>query len=327
MELSDLIESIDIVEYISQYTDLEEKNGEYWGLSVFKDEKTPSFSVRQDPPCFYDYSSGIAGNVYTFVRYYNKCSPKKAIEILKSYAGIEGDISSPSGKLEAIKTCKKFAKPKKREKVSKSTILQDDYMDRYDDTPSKLKVWEDEGISQKTLKKFQVKYDSFSNRLVYPIRDIKGRIVNIGGRTLCPDWKERKLRKYTYFFSWGKMATVYGLAENMEDILKKREVIIFEGAKSVMLADTYGINNTGALLTSHLNPEQLKIFVKLGCHVVFALDKEVDITKDHNINILKNYIEVEYIRDTQGLIDEKDSPIDRGKDIFLQLYEGRRRFR
>ena len=53
MELEDLIDSIDIVEYISQFVELEEKNGEFWGLSPFKDEKTPSFSVRKETNSFY----------------------------------------------------------------------------------------------------------------------------------------------------------------------------------------------------------------------------------------------------------------------------------
>ena len=69
MELSDLIESIDILDYISQYTEFTEKNGEYWALSPFKDEDTPSFSVRKETNSFYDFSSGIGGNVLTFVRY------------------------------------------------------------------------------------------------------------------------------------------------------------------------------------------------------------------------------------------------------------------
>lgn len=63
MELSELIESVDILEYISQYTEFTEKNGEYWALSPFKDEKTPSFSVRKETNSFYDFSSGIGGNV------------------------------------------------------------------------------------------------------------------------------------------------------------------------------------------------------------------------------------------------------------------------
>ena len=88
MELSDLIESVDILEYISQFIELEQRGDEWWGLSCFREEKTPSFSVRTDPPVFFDYSSGIGGNVFTFIRYYNKCGAKEAVEILKRYAGV-----------------------------------------------------------------------------------------------------------------------------------------------------------------------------------------------------------------------------------------------
>lgn len=61
MELSELIESVDILEYISQYTEFTEKNGEYWGLSPLKEEKTPSFSIRKEENNFYDFSSGVGG--------------------------------------------------------------------------------------------------------------------------------------------------------------------------------------------------------------------------------------------------------------------------
>ena len=48
MELQELLDSIDAVEYIGQYVELAENNGEFWGLSPFKQEKTPSFSVRRE---------------------------------------------------------------------------------------------------------------------------------------------------------------------------------------------------------------------------------------------------------------------------------------
>lgn len=53
MELEELIKSIDIVEFLSQFVELEEKGDEWWGLSCFKEEKTPSFSVRRDPPVWF----------------------------------------------------------------------------------------------------------------------------------------------------------------------------------------------------------------------------------------------------------------------------------
>lgn len=327
MELEEMIESIDIVEYISQFVELEEKNGEYWGLSPFRDENTPSFSIRQETNKFYDFSSGIGGNVFTFVKHYNQCSSREAVEILKKYIGCDGETVAPRKKLAATMICKKFKPPKHVRKESAITIYPDDCMDKYEKKDDKLAVWENEGISRASLHKFQVYYDSFSNRLVYPIRNIKGQIVNIGGRTLDPDFKAKKLRKYTYFSGWGEMDVIYGLFENMQSILEKREVILFEGCKSVLVADSWGIHNTGALLTSHLNPNQMKILARLGVKVVFALDKDVRVRDDHNISKLKRYVQVEYFWDREDLLEEKDAPVDKGLEVFKRLYAQKLKYR
>lgn len=327
MELTDLIESIDIVEYISQFVELEEKNGEFWGLSPFKDEKTPSFSIRRETNSFYDFSSGIGGNVFTFVKHYYKCSPKEALDILSKYAGCDGETFIPKQRLEATLVCKRFQPRTLRKKTSSAKVYPENYMERYEKRLDKLAVWESEGISRASLDRFQVYYDSFSDRLVYPIRNIEGEIVNIGGRALDPKWKEKGLRKYTYFSGWGEMNVIYGLFENLEDILKQREIIIFEGCKSVLIAYTWGIKNCGALLTSHLNPQQLKLLISLGVRVVFALDKDVRVRDDHNINKLKQYVNVEYLWDKKDLLDDKDSPVDKGGDVFKELYETRLKYR
>ena len=132
MELSELIESVDILDYISQYTDFTEKNGEYWGLSPLKEENTPSFSIRKEENNFYDFSSGVGGNVLTFIRYYNKCGYQRAIEILKEYAGCSGDIANKHKKLSATEVAKRYARTQKASKSSKVAPLPDDYMDRYE---------------------------------------------------------------------------------------------------------------------------------------------------------------------------------------------------
>ncbi len=327
MDLEELIDSIDIVEYISQFVELEEKNEEYWGLSPFSDEKTPSFSVRRENNTFYCFSSGIGGNVFTFTKFYYQCDANKAVDILKKYAGRDGTEFIPRRRMAATMACRKYMKKQVRHKESKTKRFPDDCMSKYEKRDDKLAVWEAEGISREALDTFQVYYDSFSNRLVYPIRDIEGNIVNIGGRILDPEWKEKGMRKYTYLSGWGEMSVIYGLFENMEEILKKKEIIIFEGCKSVLLARSWGIRNTGALLTSHLNPAQMKLLAKLGVKVVFALDKEVNIKKDHNINKLKQYVNVEYVWDKDNLLEEKDAPVDKGVETFDKVYEYRHRFR
>lgn len=327
MDLEELIKSIDIVEYISQYVDLEERGEEWWGLSCFKDENTPSFSVRKNPPLFYDWSSGVGGNLYTFVKKYHNCSNKQAVEIIKQYAGYDGDIPVAHEKMSATIDCKKYMRPQNISTSNVGIVLPDNYMDRYEKRADKLNIWEQEGISRESLNKFQVSYDGFSDRLVYPIRNTNGQIVNIGGRALDPQWKEKKMRKYTYFFPWGTMAVIYGLFENLEAIKSKKEIIIFEGCKSVLIAHTWGIHNCGALLTSHLNPHQMKLLARLGCRVVFALDKDVNIKNDKNICKLKNYVNCDYLWDGLNLLADKDSPVDKGEEVFKQLYGKRLRLR
>jgi len=328
VEVSEIIECVDILEYISQFCELEEKqDGEFWGLSPLKDENTPSFSVNVEKQRFYDFSTGKGGNVLEFICQYNHCDFFKALRILKEYANItEEERGETPKRLQATSIAKKFKDKQKRVKESKSVILPQDYMNRYEKNEEKLSLWIKEGITQESLDRFQVRYDPFSDRIVYPIRNNTGDIINVCGRTLDQSYKVKRLRKYTYFKPLGVLDSIYGFAENKEYILQKKEIILFEGAKSVMIADGWGIKNTGAILTSHLNPYQFKQLISFGITtVVFALDAEVDIRDDVNIKKLLPYVRVEWVRNRNGLLEDKDSPVDKGFDVFQTLYEERGR--
>lgn len=326
MEIKELIAQIPIDEYIGQYVDLEWRGEELWGISPFTypPEKTPSFSVRPKTGQFYDFSSSIGGNLFTFITKYHKVSNAEAVKIMQEYAGVSDSTSSSSSahaKFKMVAVCKKYKRetaPKKEMTVDR---LDRKYMDMYEDAPDKLQTWRDEGISDETMRFFGVKYDRFTNRIVYPIKDLSGEVVNVGGRTLDPDYKAKKLRKYTYIKPWGgRMAVIYGIFENMDAIRAANEVILFEGAKSVMIAREFGYKNCGAILTSHLNPAQMEILARLGVNCVFALDKEIAVMDDKNINKLKHYVRVEYLFDRKGLLGEKDAPVDKGLAIFSALY-------
>ena len=327
--VEELLSRIDIVDFLSQYVDLTEENGEWWGLSPLADppEKTPSFSVRREAGKFYCFSTGIGGSLITFLKFHDHISTAEAIHRLEQYAGLDGETTfQPRQKMAATQVCQKYQKPRQTVKACKNKPLPATYMDKFEKNPEKFAAWLQEGISQASLDRFEVRYDRFSNRLVYPIRNLKGEIVNVGGRTLDPDFKAKKLRKYSYFFGWdGGMDLIYGLFENREAIQTAGEVILFEGCKSVLLADTFGIQNTGALLTSHLSPAQMKILARLGVRVVFALDKEIDVRKDHNVQKLSRYAELWTIWDTENLLSEKDAPVDHGEAVFRQLLATKRR--
>lgn len=328
MTTEELLKKIDAVDFLSQYVELKEQNGEWWGLSPLADppEKTPSFSVRRETGKFYCFSTGIGGSLITFLQRYHHISSTHAIEMLQKYAGVDEVSFNKREKLVATQVCQRYLPKKNEKRNSGAKALQDTVMEKYEMRPEKLKIWEDEGISLSSLRKFDVRYDSFSDRLVYPIKNAAGKIMNVGGRTLDPNFKEKGLRKYTYFYHWDDgINLIYGLSENRSEISDKKEIIIFEGCKSVLLADTYGVRNCGALLTSHLSHSQMMILAKLCVRVVFALDKDVDVGRDRNINILKRYLNIEFLQDTADLLGPKDSPIDRGPEVFHILYESRKR--
>lgn len=323
IELQDIIDSIDIVEYIGQYIDLEEQNNEHVGLCPFHSEATPSLTITSETQLFYCFGCGAGGSVLTFIQKYNKCSMREAISLLKNYANITEDTET-TVRLNAAKTIKKYKQNKRAKERSSHKVLNDNIVDQYENDRTKLKIWNDEGISYDVLEKYKVRYDPFSDRLVYPIKDINGNIICMKGRTLNPEWKQLKLRKYTYFQSVGDLDLFFGYYEHIEDIVNKKEIIIFEGEKSVMLLETWGITNSVAMLTSHLNPLQLLILIKLGVKVVFALDKNVNILKDENIQKLKRYVKIEYTYDSNNVLGEKDAPVDKGIEVWNKLYSKRR---
>lgn len=324
MDLTNLINSVDIVDYIGQYVEFEQKGSELWCCSPLRPENTPSFSVRPETQRFYCFSTGIGGSILTFIEYYHHVTKGQAVQILKHYAGVSDDDKNEvkfAEKMSATKVCKAFSVKKQPQKNSFTQSLPDNYMERYENNPQKLQIWRDEGISDEAMQFFGVKYDSFSNCIVYPIRNADGKLVNVGARTLDPDFKAKGIRKYSYFKAWGgQMAIVYGLYENREAISAKHEVILFEGMKSVLLARGYGYKNAGAILTSHLNPGQMKILARLGANVVFALDEEIDVRADRNIQKLKQYVNVSYLYDFHHLLQAKDAPVDRGETVFSKLY-------
>jgi DNA primase len=330
MEASDIIAAVDIVDYISQFVDLTQKGREYWGLSCFTDEKTPSFSVDPGKQVFADFSSGASGNLASFVMKYYNCSFPKALDILKKYAGItEETESSKTLRLEATKVAKRYRDHLRKPPKMTAKPMPKNCMEQYEFRKDKLQVWADEGITWKTMREFGVKYDAFNDRIVYPVKDYDWNIVSICGRTCDPDYKEKRIPKYIYQTPIGTLDTLYGYSDNRQDILDTHEIIIFEGAKSCMKAREWGFRNTAALLTSHLSTHQLRFLIKLcsfnSIVVVFALDSDIDISKDDNIRKLCGYARVQWVKNRDNLLPPKDSPTDQGREVFEDLYTRRER--
>lgn len=319
-----------MVEYISQYVDLEQKGRELWGRSCFNEEKTPSFSVDPQKKYFYDFSAGFGGNLVDFVMAHDHCGVAQAINKLKQYAHISEDANgNPVQRLSMVGIAKRYRSDKRAPPQCTAKILPDNYMDRYEFRKDKLKSWADEGISYDVMWKYQIRYDAFDDRIVYPVRNLDGKIFCVSGRTCDPDYKTKGIRKYTYTTSIGALPALYGFWENQASIMEKKEAIVFEGCKSVLKAIGYGYPNGIALLTSHLSNFQMESMIRLasfyGIRFVFALDSDIDITKDKNIMRLSRYAHVEWIKNKDDLLADKEAPVDQGKEVFDRLYYSRKR--
>ena len=324
MELNDLVAAVDLVAYVGQYRELEQRrDGCFWGLSPFKEENTPSFNIDPAKQLYYDFATGKGGDALQFAKDFHGVTTAQAIQLLKEYAHIT-DGSSGTMRLEAAKIAKRYRQRQPAKSTAMPAFLPMDYMDTmHEHAPDKLAAWLAEGIGVESMERFQVRYDSVSNRLVFPVRSIDGGIINVCGRTLDEDYKTKLIPKYVYMRSIGAMPTIYGFAENEEFIRRENRLILFEGGKSVMLADTWGIRNTGALLTSHLSEWQMRELIRLQIPVVFALDKDIDTREDKRICRLSKYVAVEAIVDAKNFLQPKMAPVDAGLATFQKLYESR----
>lgn len=320
--IDQIIQDISLLEYVSDYIDLEEKGKDYFGICPFHNENTASFSITPSKNSWYCFGCGNGGTVIDFVKKYNKVSFVKAVSILLDYANI--DVSNLKFESETFQLFKKVAKlNEKSNKGKEHIILLPDTMDSYEF--SGLDIWKKEGISDDVLNKYQVRFDRNSGRIVYPIHDHNGNIINVKGRIVSSNWKERKLRKYTYYYPVEQSDFFFGLYQNKQAIIDADSVIVFESAKSVMKMETNGIYNCVSLETSHFTDDQIRLLLSLRIHdIILALDNDVplvDIKKD--LKLLTKMTNVYVIKDSKKRLGEKDAPCDRGFELWKQLYEER----
>jgi DNA primase len=117
-----------------------------------------------------------------------------------------------------------------------------------------------------------------------------------------------------------------GMHENKEAILKEKRAIIVEGLKSVMKLNGYGFGYAIASETCCLNNEQIKILLSLHLdEIIIAYDKGVKICDIiNNVKKLKPFVRVSIVNDKKDIyLKDKDAPVDRGIQVWKELYEKR----
>jgi len=205
--------------------------------------------------------------------------------------------------------------------------------------------WLNEGITVPTMQEYGIKYHGTQHKIVIPHYSHTGDLVGIRFRALVEEEIER-YGKYGPLILGGVMynhaigQNLYGLNKTIHNIRTMKKIIIFESEKSVLLYDSlFGFENniSVAICGSSLSMVQLeiiKVFTPEVNEIVIALDKQWKERGDNEFlkqtknltsmveRIGKNY-SVSIIFDKEELLDYKDSPIDKGKEIFEKLFEQR----
>lgn len=203
--------------------------------------------------------------------------------------------------------------------------------------------WIDEGISVETMKKYNILYSTWQQKIIIPHYDMNNNLVGVRSRALLPDDIEL-FSKYAPFKIGNKFynhslgLNLFGLNHNINAIQKKRKIMLVEAEKSVFQTDTmFGEDNfTVALCGSNLTDYQKGMILMLGVReVIIALDKQYQTLdsdecknwsqhiKDKIIDKLSPFVSVSVLWDSTNLLGYKDSPTDRGKETLLKLMENK----
>lgn len=322
--IEEIKDSIDIAEFIGEYIHLTKKGKEYFGKCPFHDERTGSFTVTPHKRMYYCFGCKCGGDIITFCQEHMSMTYDMAVKYLAGLAGLSAERTQISS---SVKYLKKANRKKKVEIPTQHQILNPCILDGFE--KRRISKWVEEGIPQEIMERYGVRYDKRSNRIVYPVYDTNGNLINIKGRTLYDNYKDfdPPIPKYMNYYPVGDLDYLQGYNFKKEIIQQKKEIIVFEAFKSVMKADSYGQLNSVSSETSQINKYQVKILIKSHCDVVIAFDNDVSldaILAKEEIQMLKKFTNVFAIIDTEKLlgdISDKNSPADKGKEIWEILYK------
>ncbi len=290
----------DVVDVISQYVHLSRKGRNYFGLCPFHNEKSPSFSVSPDKQIFHCFGCGVGGNVYTFLMKIEGLTFLEALETLAERAKIQlptldtgldsqkeelkskvykiNEISAEFYHQNLYKPTAKIAQEYiKKRKLNQETLeaFQIGYSGRGDEM---YKFLREKGFGEKeilesglVIKNDNGTYkDRYRNRLMFPICDVRGRIIGFGGRVL--DDSKPKYINSPENIVYSKGRHLFGLNIAKKESAKK--ILIVEGYMDVISLHQRGIKNVVGALGTALTEQQGWLLRKTTEQVILGFDAD-----------------------------------------------------
>ncbi len=208
--------------------------------------------------------------------------------------------------------------------------------------PYPHELWLEEGISRDSMKKYQISYWGKENKIIIPHRDTNGRLIGVRGRSLnenevAAGYKYMPITVEGVELKHKLGSNLYGLCQNEEAIRRIGKIVLFESEKSVLLCDTYYHQNnfSVAVCGSNITDTQCRLIRSLGVNeVMIGFDKEyedadsrlAEVYGNKLINLankLTPYFTVYLLWDQENLLERKDSPADKGKEVLEKLMKSK----
>lgn len=325
--LDEIAANVDLVEYIGQQLPLEKRGGDYYAHCPLHIDKTASLHISPDVNRYYCFSCERGGSIIGYLMDYEGLRYNDAVTKAAALAKVDLSKVRQSETMTYLKKLRRLS-----QNVSEPCVHEIIPYSEYEKyTRGRVDEWLEEGIQQEVLDMFDVRIDESANRIVYPVCDIDGNLINIKARTRYKNYKEMRLPKYINYRKVGVMDYFQSLNLTLPYVKEKGEVIIFESVKSVMKAYGWGYKNCVSAEKHSLTPEQITLLVKLGVDVALAYDSDISYWQTdvrRNINRLKPLTNVYLISDVRGLLggaEAKNAPVDCGLEVWEELYENKRK--
>jgi DNA primase len=300
--LDEIRARLPVSQVVSRRVALRRQGREFIGLSPFKVEKTPSFTVNDHKGFYHCFATGEHGDIFTFLMKTEGLAFPEAVERLAEEAGVAMPKPSPelvrqADELERLvevsEAAARFFEAKLQTPEGRAAR---DYLVRRGlaaatiatfrlgfapDSRSALKEHlAAKGFSAEEMVKsgllvsgpdIPVAYDRFRGRLMIPIPDLKGRIIAFGGRALKPDQNPKYLNSpETPLFHKGRV--LYNAARARLPAHDAKTVVVVEGYMDVIALAEAGIPHAVAPLGTALTPEQIKLLWRLAPEPILCFD-------------------------------------------------------
>src|SRR5699024_4475911 len=291
--IDNLLERTDIVALIDARLSLKKAGREYQARCPFHDERTPSFTVSPTKQFYHCFGCGAHGSAISFLMEYDRLDFVDAVELLARQFGLElpgdGRDQGASRKLTPL-----YAAMNAAERVYRRALRN---------APDAVDYLKSRGINGHTAKQYGLgfapagwrnlddhlpdtrsaveagllirrdnggHYDRFRNRIMFPIRDMRGRIIAFGGRTLGDDKAKYLNSPETPLFH--KSRHMYGLYEARQALRELPRLLVVEGYMDVITLAQHGFANTVATLGTATTPEHLRLLFRYTNEVMFCFD-------------------------------------------------------